>query len=373
MAEWYQNEIVRKIFDTTPDMLGVLDENGKILECNHHVEGNTGYAKKELIGLIGPIDLIDERDRERAMREFGQVKTEGINLNVQLLMRRKDGSVFPSLWSGSILRDQNNNIAGYLVTGKDLSEIYELKYRLTKSQELLNQEKLAVIGELTARVAHDLRNPLNIIKNTISLMKLKNPAMVEDMQRYFDRLGRSVDRMTHQVEEVLDYVRPTVLNPKVSSLCDILRTAIERTKIPDTVHITLPTKDVELLCDMEKMEIVFANLITNATQAMKNYGVISITVDEERDWITIEVSDTGGGIPKEMKARIFEPLFTTKQTGTGLGLVSCKNIIENHGGSITLKETGKNGTTFSIRLHRSKLVQYQPKDEVSLEKWQVLP
>ena len=230
MVQWYQNKFVRRIFETTPDMLGVLDENGKILECNHQVEYRTGYAKEELIGIIGPIELIAESDREKAMGEFGKIKTNETNLNVPLLMRRKDGSVFPSLWSGSTLRDEENKIVGFLVTGKDLSEIYDLKDKITKTEERLNREKLAVVGELTARIAHDLRNPLNVVKNTINLIRLKKPDLVNWLNEDFDRLGRSVDRMSYQIDEVLDYVRPSLLTPKMCSLGRILESAMERSR-----------------------------------------------------------------------------------------------------------------------------------------------
>ena len=110
------------------------------------------------------------------------------------------------------------------------------------------------------------------------------------------------------------------------------------------------------MCDTEKMEIVFSNLITNAVQAMRSGGTIMISARARHERVMIEVSDTGTGIPKGMEERIFEPHFTTKQTGTGLGLVSCKNIIENHGGSLTLKSTGKNGTTFLIQLHMTRCI-----------------
>lgn len=353
MVEWYQNEIVKKIFDTTPDMLGVLDENGKILECNHHIEHNTGYIKKDLIGIIGPVELIDEKDRERAMRAFEKVKIDGINLNVPLAMRRKNGSVFPSLWSGSILRDQDNKIVGYLVTGKDLSEIYALKDKLLRSEERLNQEKLAVIGELTARIAHDLRNPLNVAKQAINLIKLKNPKMVESMSGEFEKLTRSVNRMAHQIDDVLDYVRPQTLSPRVDSLQKILKALIEKMVIPDGINITFPENDYQLFCDIEKIEIVFVNLITNSIQAMNGHGKISIIAYDNQEWTMIEVSDTGPGIPSDIVSKIFDPLFTTKQTGTGLGLVSCKRIIENHGGSLTLKKT-EGGTTFLVQLHKTK-------------------
>ncbi|MGI0041250.1 MAG: ATP-binding protein, partial [Nitrosopumilaceae archaeon] len=111
-------------------------------------------------------------------------------------------------------------------------------------------------------------------------------------------------------------------------MISIIHLALERMIKPDTVKINLPRNDLIMPCDAEKLEIVFANLITNAIQAMDNKGEISIRIIDNQNQVLIEVEDTGPGISSEIMSKIFDPLFTTKQTGTGLGLVSCKSVIE---------------------------------------------
>jgi signal transduction histidine kinase len=117
----------------------------------------------------------------------------------------------------------------------------------------------------------------------------------------------------------------------------------------------LPKKDIGIVVDVVNVEIAFVNLITNAVQAMNNAGRITIESHQDDTETTISISDTGPGIPENLLSQIFEPLFTTKQTGTGLGLVSCKTIIEQHGGTIDVISTYGKGATFIITLPNHKI------------------
>ena len=132
----------------------------------------------------------------------------------------------------------------------------------------------------------------------------------------------------------------------------ILHNAFERLTIPDTIKSNLPKTDSTIPCDGDKLETVFVNLIMNSIQAMGGKtGTITINlIEESDDVVLITVKDTGPGISHEIISKIFDPLFTTRQMGTGLGLSSCKNIIERHGGSIDVSSAGGRGTTFLIRL-----------------------
>lgn len=218
------------------------------------------------------------------------------------------------------------------------------------TKTLQNTERLRAIGELAARLAHDLRNPLSVIKNTVEIMEYKQRLSIEDRVIYFGRLHRAIDRISHQIEDVLDFVRPIELSLKKNLLNEIISSAIEKITLPDLIKITVPTNFAYAICDFTKMEVTLTNLIMNAIQAMNNKGHISITLHDDPKFTTIKISDTGSGMPQEIIPRIFDPLFTTKQEGTGLGLASCKKIIEQHGGVIDVaSETGK-GTVFTITL-----------------------
>jgi signal transduction histidine kinase len=212
-------------------------------------------------------------------------------------------------------------------------------------------DKLVHIGELTSRITHDMRNPLTVIINYATMVR-KNAKNKLD-KKSLDQLELIEDearKMYHQIEDVLNYVKLPPLKLQTHSLHDILKKVIERAQIGDDVEINLPKTNPLITCDIDKMEIVFVNLITNAIEAMNKSGTISINASESKDTVTIEIEDSGPGINHENIEKIFEPLFTTKTTGTGLGLASCKNIIDRHQGTISVKN---NPTIFTIKLPKN--------------------
>lgn len=209
-------------------------------------------------------------------------------------------------------------------------------------------DKLIHIGELTSRITHDMRNPLTVIIN-YSMMIRKNSKNKLD-KKSLDQLSlieEEARKMYHQIEDVLNYVKLPPLKLENYSLHDILKKVIENVEGSDDVEIHLPKNNPKIVCDIDKLEIVFINLITNAIEAMNGVGTIDISARTEKDYLVIEVEDSGPGIADENLDKIFEPLFTTKETGTGLGLASCKNIIERHQGTISVEN---NPTRFIIRL-----------------------
>lgn len=235
-----------------------------------------------------------------------------------------------------------------------------------KTEELLKAERLSAIGQLAARIAHDLRNPLNVIQNTSRLLQVKFEKRLDDKdQEHLARLDRAVYRMTHQLEDVLDCVRMPQLKKKECSLSMILQDVMGRIEVPSNITITIPHNDSISFCDPEKIEIVFVNLLINAIQAIENKeGTIDVEMfDDVMDdnSVVIKVTDSGLGITPDDLQKIFEPLFTTKQTGTGLGLSSCKNIVDQHGGTITVSSIVGKGTTFTIRIPKWLNHQEAPK------------
>lgn len=222
-----------------------------------------------------------------------------------------------------------------------------------KTQKLIQAERLSAIGELAARVAHDLRNPLSVIKASVELIKVKNTAANENtfLIRQVSMIERAISRMSHQIEDVLDFVRPIPLQVMTNSIMRTLKQSIEKVKTSDEVELILPDNDIEFEFDKDKIDVVFDNLLTNAFQAIKDHGIISVRFIDGGDFVNIEFEDSGPGIPEDVLPRIFEPLVTTKQTGTGLGLASCKSIISQHGGSISVKNKP---TRFIIELPKSQ-------------------
>jgi signal transduction histidine kinase len=215
---------------------------------------------------------------------------------------------------------------------------------------VVKKDKMYAIGEMSSRLAHDLQNPLTIIKNTLEILKLKQPDLDKKTKENYDRMDRAVSRMSQLIRDVLDYVRTSTPLMERTSILSLLRNVADDLQIPEGVKIILPTDDVEVYCDAKQLEIVFSNLILNSIQAIDVKGKIMIQASEIDGTVMIDVIDNGRGIAKEDLPKVFEPLFTTKQNGTGLGLASCKSIIENHGGTIECSSIAGKGTVFTIRL-----------------------
>jgi len=229
-----------------------------------------------------------------------------------------------------------------------LSTIIVLLAFLVKRSKSFKKEKLTVIGQLSSNIAHDIRNPLGTIKNAGVIIEKENNDNNEIISREIKRINLSVRRISHQIEEVLNYVRTTPLVLKPYSINHTLQEAIDTLIIPENITIITPKNDVTLKFDHEKMLIVFVNIILNAIQSIGDTkGEININMHETSSYVTIAFENSGPNIPSKDLKRIFDTLFTTKLEGTGLGLSSCKNIIEQHKGEIFATT---NPVKFSIRL-----------------------
>jgi signal transduction histidine kinase len=238
---------------------------------------------------------------------------------------------------------------------QSLKKLILTEKALAESKIKIRNERLFAIGELSASMAHDLKNPLAVIKASSDILKRKFGKQNNDdkLDRLFYNMDDAVSRMSHQIKNVLDYVRITPLETSDSSLKKIIHNSIKSLNIPKNITMNLPKKDLTIKCDVRKIEVVFINLILNAIQAIgkKNDGKISILTNDEDDQnIMIEVQNTGDGIPEELLSNVFDPLFTTKYQGTGLGLSTCKNVIKQHGGSIYVTNSP---TTFHIILPKN--------------------
>jgi len=247
------------------------------------------------------------------------------------------------------LKEQLLNVSK---TEKDLElrKKYLEKQIELKTDALLKSQKMAIIGELTSRLAHDLRNPLSVIKTAHGIMKEKPKMAVKQRLEYNARIDRSLLRIIHLVNDVLGFVRITDLELNETSTQSLIDSAIDSIDVPNQIEIIKPTDNFKINCDFRKLEAVFSNLITNSIQAIEEEGKIELRTSSDKDSIKFEIEDTGSGIPKSIIPKIFDPLFTTKTNGTGLGLAICKNIIEQHGGTITVKS---NPTTFTIILPKN--------------------
>ena len=235
------------------------------------------------------------------------------------------------------------NVAVHIELIIIIIKIYQDEFK--KSQKT---DKLATIGELSARISHDMRNPLSVLKMSLELIDVES--VDESTHQKIKIMKKAVDRLAHQIDNVLDFVRTK--DPTLSkwNLNTILLESIEQIHVPDTITISLPEKNLLINCDKEQFEILFLNLIKNSIDSIKDNGTIKIDSKETSSEIIIKIQDSGSGIPEQYLDQIFDPLVTFKSKGTGLGLASCQNIVKSHHGTISVKN---NPTTFTIIIPRS--------------------
>jgi signal transduction histidine kinase len=231
---------------------------------------------------------------------------------------------------------------------ESLQKLIDTEKKLAESQVKVKNERLAGIGEIAASLAHNLKNPLGTIKSSADIIKRNSKGSNKEIDEVISRMDRAIDRMLRQIEDVLNFARITPLIEDLVFVKTLLNQAIESIDIPKNITVEIPQTDLQLKCDSKKMEIVLSNLILNAIQAIgNNEGIIKIRNKEENGFAVIEIEDSGPGIQEEIFPKIFGPLVTTKEKGTGLGLSTCKNIIEQHGGTISVKN---HPTTFIIKI-----------------------
>jgi len=232
-----------------------------------------------------------------------------------------------------------------------------------KTAELKRAERLAAIGQMAAMVGHELRSPLQAILNTIYLERKqvdllegylapRKAPSAQELRGGLDKLDEQVAYMSSMVTDLLDFARTP--NPKIThtSVDQLIDDALHLVVAPNNVEIqkkldpSLPDIDV----DPFLMQRALTNIIGNAFQAMPEGGTLSIVTRKNGQSASIEVADTGMGIPPENISKLFEPLFSTKSRGVGLGLAIVKSIVDAHGGTITVESDLGRGSTFCIAL-----------------------
>lgn len=272
-----------------------------------------------------------------------QVQNKIMVLESQLQEEKRNSDEFRRMLEQNLKKF--NNLEKSL---KDQKLVLESEVR-KKTESLIQAERLSAIGELASRLAHDLKNPLSAVKGTAQLIKVTNKNLDELTLKRIEIIERAIFRMTHQIDGVLDYVKGTPLvKNQPSSLNETIISALQTLLIPTNITINFPKDDIIILCDSHKMQIVFSNMILNSIQAIgATKGTINIRTKKKQNHVEIRIEDSGLGISDQIFDKIFEPLFTTKQEGTGLGLASCKNIIEQHNGTISVSNKP---TTFTISL-----------------------
>lgn len=267
---------------------------------------------------------------------------------VSIMTRKMNGSELPRTLK------KLNNCLSYTITRfsdyfqslhekavRDYAQNLEMEVA-TRTKQLAESESLARIGQLTTSLAHELRNPLSSIKMTIQML-LETMNLNGDNKKAVEISAKQINRLERILSEMLDFARPVRLAQEPSSVNEIIRSCLEilEAKIREkrvTVKKSLPVRIPPVLIDREKIEQVVINILLNAVELIPIGGMIWVKTKQKRERqssITVKITDNGPGINRSDLPYIFDPFFSKKKKGTGLGLWNVKKIVEAHGGSVS--------------------------------------
>jgi two-component system sensor histidine kinase HydH len=235
-------------------------------------------------------------------------------------------------------------------SGRETFEQHEARRR----REVRQSEELAAVGELAASIAHEVRNPLAGMKGALDVLRGELAVKPSNLE-IVDELLAQIERLEQLVKDLLTYARPSMVNRHPFDLQEMLDRLLKLYKEQAetsgiTVRRTYGPGTGELVADLPQMEQVFLNLIHNAVQAMEDGGTLTVSTSVEDAHLVISFEDTGKGIPEADLARIFQPFFTTKHRGSGLGLPIVKKIVDAHEGTVEVHSRSGGGTKVRIRL-----------------------
>ncbi len=372
----------QSLFDHAVEGIVTMGEDRVIRSINPAGLKMFGYEKHELVGQNVRV-LMPSPDREAHdgyVHEYlktGHKKIIGIGREV--LGMRKDGSTFPlelsvaesHLASGrsftGILRDvtERKRAEESLRQVNDhLEELVKERTRaLEEAQEtLVRKERLATLGQLAGSVAHEVRNPLGIVRNAAYYLENTATDLDDDARESHAEIRRGLARADRIITELLDYARDPKTRHAEFSLAEAIRQGLDGLAVPRevTVHVPCPEPDERCHGDVEQVGQILNNLLVNAIQAMPDGGMVSIAWEPTDDAVTVVVTDTGVGMTAEQLEKVFEPLFTTKTRGIGLGLALSQRYAELNGGRLTAESVPGKGATFRFTIPRAPTTDSLP-------------
>ena len=351
-------ERYRQIFESAVDGLYRSTPDGNLINVNPALAAMLGYQEPaDLQGINLMKDLFV--DQVEGARQLGRLKDSGQIRDLECDLRRQSSDTMPARISIRAVTDGTDNQMYHLGIVKDTTEQKRL------AQQLIVSERLAVVGELVAGVAHEVRNPLCGITTTLSALNRR----LEDRQAlkpYLDVVMTEVGRLNYLMEQLLEHSRPVRLDGDEAALRNAIAVVLEEFRNQaDEKGVTLSMENFDLVpslrVDRRKMHGVFTNLVENALQHTEQGGCVrlalsgnGIALGNGLTEVEIEVTDTGAGIAAENLNKVFEPFFTTRATGIGLGLAIVRKTIHDHGGTIAVRSSLNKGTTFVIKLPPGK-------------------
>jgi two-component system sensor histidine kinase AtoS len=328
------------------DAVITVDVNGIVTSVNPAAQQLFGLTGTEMAGRPYNALYDEEANFSSLLMQTLQSGKENIGVSIDVPLRDKILHVSSST---SLLRDGRGNVIGAVAVIKDISETKQLQ------RQIMRADRLAALGELVAGIAHDIRNPLTSIRGFMQyLQKSSDPS---DWREYGPLIIREVDGLNRIIGELLEFAKPYPPRYGLLQVNDLINEMLLLVKKrADAQSIRIDLKLDPLLpyieVDGEQLKQVLLNLIINACQAIPDKGIITVSTEMESDWMVTHVADNGVGIAAENLERIYDPFFSTKPAGTGLGLAVVQRILNGHRGRIAITSESGRGTDVKISLPR---------------------
>lgn len=331
----------RMIFERSKDAVFIADESLQFKDVNHATAELLGFAADELVGHSLYEFMVEGRDR--LVTELEQAKEAH---DVEIVLNNKVGEKKYCILSASLEEDDGSD-------GSYVQAVIHDITNLKKAEKAAMQaEKLAATGRLVRTLAHEVRNPLNNIQMSVEQLIPNNKS--EDNTVFLEIIHRNTKRINDLITELLDSARPTELAFKKATLQTILdesiSAALDRITLQRiNMKVSYPEFPCYIKADAGKLKVAFLNIIINAVEAMKDVqGELQIKMNIFHSYYTVEISDNGCGIAAESLSKLYEPYFTSKRNGVGLGLATTLNILQAHKANIDVRSTEQLGTTFIV-------------------------
>jgi PAS domain S-box-containing protein len=353
------NEFLTNLIESSVDGIIVTDMKGNILIFNRGAENMLGYKSEEVVGKMNIRSIYPPGVAKEVMEKLKSPDYGGLGklTSFPISHRRKDGELIEGDLSASLIYNEKGKEIASVGIFKDLRERLRMERELQKTQQaLLQSEKLAAMGRLTSQIAHELNNPIYGIMNTLELLRTEVPP--ESKRRRILELSLSeTQRLSEMLRNMLSFSkpeeekrRPIKINELVEGILLVMEKQMRESNIK--VETDFDNEIPEVMASTNQMRQVMLNMIKNAKEAMPKGGTLTVRTAKENNKVWIQIQDTGMGIPEELRDKIFEAFFTTKQKvkGVGLGLSVCYGIIKDHGGEINVESEEGKGTIFTISL-----------------------
>ncbi|WP_077618411.1 PAS domain-containing sensor histidine kinase [Bacillus sinesaloumensis] len=333
----------KSLFEYNPDAVFSFDLNGRYLSVNSAMEELLGYSAEEFLHLTY-VHLVSE-DVLEMTSEFYEKAVMGTTQHYETKALHKNGHVVHlSVTNMPIIVD--NEVVGVYGIAKDITD-----KKLTE-QKLVKSEKLSAVGQLSASIAHEIRNPLTALKGFLQLMSSSNENVKDS---YLEIMEKEIERIEMITGELLLLAKPQAHHFKSENVKEIFEdvtTLLGSQALMNNVDIKVMYEDLPpVRCIGNQLKQVFINLIKNAIESMPNGGEITVNLKKkDKNTVWIQIADQGCGIPEDVIENIGIPFYTTKQRGTGLGTMTSLKIIEAHNGTMDFSSEVGRGTTVTIYL-----------------------